>query len=84
MVKQWSKRMKIEKLYDGILQKEKILERISKKYNVSSDAIAYIGDDINDIKLLERVGFSVCPNDAIEEVKKNVVMFVRQKVAKEC
>ena len=26
MVKQWSRRMKIEKLYDGIIQKEKILE----------------------------------------------------------
>ena len=71
MVKQWSKRMKIEKLYDGIIQKEKILEKICKKYNVNSNVVAYIGDDVNDIDLLKIVGFSICPNDAIEDVKKN-------------
>jgi len=63
MVKQWSRRMKIEK--------EKILEKICKKYNVNSNAVAYIGDDVNDLDLLKIVGFSICPNDAIEDVKKN-------------
>jgi 3-deoxy-D-manno-octulosonate 8-phosphate phosphatase (KDO 8-P phosphatase) len=70
MVKQWSKRMKIEKLYDGIIQKEKILKKIFDKYNVNSDEILYIGDDVNDIQLLKKVGISVCPNDAIKSVKK--------------
>ena len=70
MVKQWSRKMKIEKLYDGITQKEKMLKKICEKYNVNSETVAYIGDDINDIKLLEQVGFSICPNDAIKDVKK--------------
>ena len=70
MVKKWAKKMSIEHVYDGIQEKEKILEKICKKYNVESDVIAYIGDDINDIGLLEKVGLSVCPNDAIESVKK--------------
>jgi len=70
MVKQWSKRMGIEKLYDGITQKEKVLEKICKKHSVNSDTVAYIGDDINDIGLLKKVGFSACPNDAVEDVKK--------------
>ena len=70
MVKQWSRSMKIEKLYDGIFKKEKILEKICKKYDVNSDVVAYIGDDINDIGLLKKVGFSICPSDAIDDVKK--------------
>ena len=70
MVKQWAKRMKIEKLYDGITKKENILENICIKFNVNSNAVAYIGDDVNDIALLKKVGFSICPNDAIEDVKK--------------
>lgn len=70
MVKQWAKRMKIEKLYDGVVQKEKILEKICNKFNVNADVVAYIGDDVNDIDLLKKVGFSICPNDAIEDVKE--------------
>jgi YrbI family 3-deoxy-D-manno-octulosonate 8-phosphate phosphatase len=62
--------MKIEKLYDGIIQKEKILEKICERYDVSSDEILYIGDDVNDVELLKKVGLSVCPYDAIESVKK--------------
>jgi N-acylneuraminate cytidylyltransferase len=47
-----------------------MLKKICEKYNVNSETVAYIGDDINDIKLLEQVGFSICPNDAIKDVKK--------------
>jgi len=34
--------------------------------------IAFIGDDLNDLKLLDHVGLSGCPSDAVIEVKKNV------------
>jgi len=70
IIKQWTKKMKIEKLYDGILEKEKILEKICKKYNVSSNEVAYIGDDVNDLLLLKKVGLSVVPNDGISQAKK--------------
>jgi len=69
-VKQWATKMKIEKLHDGIKYKESILDEIRKKYTINLDEIAYIGDDINDVKLLRKVGLSVAPNDAIKAVKK--------------
>jgi len=34
------------------------------------DEIAYIGDDIIDIGVLMMVGFAICPQDAVPEVKK--------------
>lgn len=70
MVKQWAKKMKIERLYDGITQKELLLDRICKEYGVSPKEIAYIADDVNDLELLKRVGLAVTPNDGIEEAKK--------------
>jgi len=70
IVKQWATKMKVEKLYDGIQNKESIVEVICKKYKVHANEIAYIGDDVNDIELLKKVGFSATPNDAIKETKK--------------
>ncbi|PBO85608.1 MAG: 3-deoxy-D-manno-octulosonate 8-phosphate phosphatase [Thaumarchaeota archaeon] len=71
MVRQWAKRMKIEKMYEGIIQKELILDNICKKFKVKPDEISYIGDDVNDIELLKKVGLAAVPNDAINEAKKN-------------
>lgn len=70
IVKKWSTKMKIKRLYDGIVEKDSMIEVISKEFHVKIDEIAYIGDDINDIKLLERVGFSASPKDGMEYVKK--------------
>lgn len=70
IVKEWAKRMKIEKLYDGVLDKKKISALICKKYQLSLNEIAYIGDDVNDIELLKIVGLSAVPNDAIIKAKK--------------
>ena len=39
----------------------------SKSYNYSD--IAYIGDDLNDLKIMKKVGWNACPKDACAEVK---------------
>ena len=70
MVKNWAKKMNISYVYDGIQEKEKLLPEICKKYSVTSSQIAYIGDDVNDMGLLKKVGFSVTPNDGIVDVQK--------------
>lgn len=72
IVKKWSKEMNVTEVFSGIKNKEKILSMLCKKYKVSSDEIAYIGDDVNDIPLLKLIGFSSCPSDVDSMVKKNV------------
>tara|TARA_B100001179_G_C18565626_1_gene392653 strand:- start:695 stop:1210 length:516 start_codon:yes stop_codon:yes gene_type:complete len=69
IVRKWAKRMKVYKTYDGIIDKVSILSKICKTFNVKSEQIAYIGDDVNDLELLKSVGFSAVPNDAISEAK---------------
>jgi YrbI family 3-deoxy-D-manno-octulosonate 8-phosphate phosphatase len=68
MVKQWAKKMKIEKLYDGVTKKENILDKVCKRFEVSPENIAYIGDDVNDLGLMKKIGFSVVPQDGIKKV----------------
>jgi len=58
MVRMWAKKMNIAHLYDGVLNKVKILDKISEKFDVLPSEICYIGDDINDLELLTKVGFS--------------------------
>ena len=42
----------------------------SKIFNINENEIAYIGDDINDEKIMKLVGLSVSPHDGILHIKK--------------
>jgi len=72
IVKKWAKEMNVYELLMNIKKKESILPKICKKYNVANREIAFIGDDVNDIELLKKVGFSATPNDGNQNVKKIV------------
>jgi len=78
IVRNWAKKMKIDYVYDGIVDKEKILEKICKKYDITSSQVGYIGDDVNDLGLLKKVGFSATPNDGILDAQ-NIVDYVCKK-----
>ena len=70
IVKTRAKKIKVSKLYSGILDKNKQLKKILKEYGLSPEQIAYIGDDVNDISVLKKVGLSAAPYDAVSQVKK--------------
>ena len=64
--------MNVTKVISGSIKKEAELSKICQEFNVSKKELAYIGDDVNDFNLLQLVGFSAVPNDANENIKKNV------------
>ena len=70
IVKKWAKKMNVKKVYDGVLKKELILEKICKSFKISEKEIAFVGDDVNDLELMKKVGFSVTPKDGNNAVKK--------------
>lgn len=78
IVENRANKLKIDYLYMGVKNKYKILLEICEKENITPNNTAYIGDDINDLEILKNVGFSACPNDAMEEVKK-ICNFVSSK-----
>lgn len=68
----------ITELYMGQKNKIEVLDEIIEKYGFSYDEIAYMGDDLPDICILEKVGLPCCPLDAVGEVKK-VSKFISSK-----
>ena len=78
IVRKWASKMKVAEIFDGIQNKEQIIDVICKKYKVVTDQIGYIGDDVNDIELLKKVGFSATPKDGINKVQK-IVDYVCKK-----
>ena len=72
ITKKWAKEMNVTKVISGSIKKEAELSKICREFNVSKKELAYIGDDVNDSNLLQLVGFSAVPNDANENIKKNV------------
>lgn len=67
-----AERLKMDFLYLGVWEKEKTLDEICEQTKLSPENIAFIGDDVNDLLILQKVGFSACPVDAVDEVKKIV------------
>ena len=73
-----AKNLSIKELHQGSKNKIETLEGIMNKYKISFDEIAYMGDDLPDICILEKVGLKGCPADAVEEVKA-VANFISSK-----
>ena len=64
-----AKNLNIKELHQGCKNKIATLDEIMNKYNISFDEIAYMGDDLPDICILEKVSLKGCPADAVDEVK---------------
>lgn len=65
----------ITKLFKGQKNKLKALDELCTEFGVKYDEIAYMGDDYPDLCVIERVGLSCAPNDAIDDIK-NAASFV--------
>ena len=78
IITQWAKKMNVKKIFDGVLDKEKILKKVCKEFDVKTSNIVYIGDDVNDTTLLKNVGISVSPADAWKNTKQ-IVDYVSEK-----
>jgi len=72
VVKHRAKDLEIKDVYQKVYNKKEVFDKILKKHKISADEAAFIGDDIIDIPVLKRVGFSVAVADAMEIVKKSV------------
>lgn len=66
-----AKKLKVDFLYQGKRDGGKlaVAKEICERLGITLDEVAYIGDDVNCVDLLEAVGVKACPADACEEVK---------------
>jgi len=62
--------MRVAEVYADISPKSAVLDKILKKYKVTADEVCFIGDDLVDLCLMKRVGFSVAVFNAAPEIKQ--------------
>ena len=72
MVERRAAKLRIDYLMQGKRNGGKLeaAKEICEKIGIKLSEVAFIGDDVNDIDLLEQVGFAFCPADAAESVRK--------------
>ncbi len=65
--------MKIEEVYNGTLDKRGPYNKLKVKYGLTDNQIAYVGDDLIDLSVMEQVGVPIAVANAFEEVKEIAV-----------
>jgi 3-deoxy-D-manno-octulosonate 8-phosphate phosphatase (KDO 8-P phosphatase) len=74
----------IERMYSGKEPKLQVLERWLKELSLSLEQVAYIGDDVNDLEVIQQVGLSACPHDAHFSVVKQVDVVLQRNGGEGC
>ncbi len=72
LVDRFAGKLEIASVTKGCKDKGAALRQFSDAYSIPLDAIAFIGDDVNDLPALELAGFSAAPANAQAAVKKAV------------
>lgn len=67
------KELEVEDVFTGKHKKTEIYETLKSKYNLRDEECGFIGDDIVDVPVMERVGFPVAVRNAVKEVKRVAV-----------
>ena len=68
-----AKELEIEDVYNGGLNKIPAYEKLKDKYNLFDTEIAYVGDDIIDIPVMEKVAVPIAVKNAVLDVKEIAV-----------
>lgn len=72
VVEHRARELGVERVHQGALDKLSVFDEILASMGFIRDEVAYMGDDIVDLPVLRRAGFSVTVRDAHEDVLKAV------------
>lgn len=64
-----AKKLKI-KAFQGISDKAEALQILSEKHGYNLSRILYVGNDLNDYRVMKLCGFSLCPADSHPKIKR--------------
>ncbi|MCF6268116.1 MAG: HAD hydrolase family protein [Melioribacteraceae bacterium] len=74
-----NRRLKMDFVITDIWNKLEKLKEICKEKNLELENVAYIGDDINDLEIINGVGFSAAPSDAVSLILDSVDYVCKRK-----
>ena len=67
--KRRASKLKLDYNFHGAKDKLKIIKKFCQENSYNFSEIAYIGDDINCLGLLSKVGVAACPSNAVNQIK---------------
>ena len=71
IVERRAAKLGIEMVWLGIKDKLSVAETVCERLGISLEQVAFIGDDINDLPLMDAAGYSASVPDAPEYVKQH-------------
>lgn len=74
----------INKCYVGELPKMEVLKAWMDEEGIDFSQVCMVGDDINDLPVMEKAGLSACPADAVRLVKEKVDIVLKLKGGEGC
>lgn len=72
-------KLQLDILKMGIENKLQTVKELCAEYQITLDEVAYIGDDLNDIEVIDQVGFGCSVKDGMEMVKRKAIYVTKAK-----
>jgi 3-deoxy-D-manno-octulosonate 8-phosphate phosphatase (KDO 8-P phosphatase) len=69
MVEARANMLKLKYYYVGQDSKLEVMEKWRDELKLDYSEIAYMGDDVNDLDIMKKVGTAICPADALPKIK---------------
>lgn len=79
LVARRGKKLGVDEVHRGIQDKVATMEGILERHGLNWEEVAFLGDDLNDVDLIRRVGVSACPADACRAVRRIADIRLRRK-----
>ncbi len=74
----------IKDIYLGAHHKTKTMSTYMEENNIQPENVLYMGDDIPDLYVMQKVGLPCCPQDAVPEIKEVSSYVSHKKGGKGC
>lgn len=77
LVERRAAKLRIDELCQGVEDKLATLQQVISSYGLTFEEVAYIGDDINDLDVMQAVGLAITVADGLPE-NRNMAHYVTQ------
>ncbi len=61
--------LRIKRFHEGVRKKVPVYEQMLEEMGITDEEVCYVGDDLNDLGMMKRVGLPVAVADAVPEIK---------------
>lgn len=82
IVRRRAKELGVTIVYQGVKDKGQIYDRIKRNTGLKDEEIAYVGDDIYDLPILQKAGFAITVRDGWPGLKTRVDYVTKKKGGK--